>query len=577
MNTMTFDLLRYQKEAQALLEEARAAFSRLGLEGELPSSMQPEEGATKLVFVGQYSSGKSSLIKMLTGIDTGIAAEIKTDTASVYDWNGMEIVDTPGIATGLRPEHDARTKEEIAHAALLVFVITNEGFDRTMGNHFRNLAFEEKRSRNMVLVVNKMDRAVEGNSVAQHEVMLSDIRTVLAPCEPKDFYISFTSTALFDEAQEETEEEIKRELLEESGYDALVEHLNDFVRARGLAAGLAKPLYTLAEALRRALGVPAEVQAIGGVEDLTRRKLGVLDRAVRICEQELQDIAMTCQQKVLSIGSKVRGELVLGVTEEKFRPSIEEAGREVEACAKRGAEEMQQAFATMCAQLEREADQIMETPFAKQVAFDLEAAQKSLAPLERGGSADTVDMVKKIGEKLQTNALGKNAGTLMDGVAGNPSIWEFANLSLKGFSGSFMHEGVKTIGRLFGQKFAPWQALKIAKGFGWIGVALQVGGLLYTAYQGMTGGSKQKEAEAKLREVRDQLSAQFNEVANDLYTQMITNAKEALRRQTEPLREELQAVLRGFADRRERNEETETELGRLLLRTEKLLDALNQA
>ena len=60
-----------------------------------------------------------------------------------------------GIDTEIRPDHDEKNCYEIDHAALLIFGDTNEGFDDKIGNHFRKLAVEQNRGKNMVLVVNK--------------------------------------------------------------------------------------------------------------------------------------------------------------------------------------------------------------------------------------------------------------------------------------------------------------------------------------------------------------------------------------------------------------------------------------
>ena len=70
---------------------------------------EPPENNEKihLVFVGQYSAGKSSIISMLTGRrDIKIGEGITTQKVTKYDWNGIEVIDTPGIHTELRPDHD---------------------------------------------------------------------------------------------------------------------------------------------------------------------------------------------------------------------------------------------------------------------------------------------------------------------------------------------------------------------------------------------------------------------------------------------------------------------------------------
>lgn len=77
----TFQLDDCTKRSEELLRETRKIFEEyedLNLKTDaLPETMQPSDGKIKLVFVGQYSAGKSSIIKMLSGIDTVIGADEK--------------------------------------------------------------------------------------------------------------------------------------------------------------------------------------------------------------------------------------------------------------------------------------------------------------------------------------------------------------------------------------------------------------------------------------------------------------------------------------------------------------------
>ena len=178
-----FQLEDFTRRSEKLLSDTRKVFSQykdlkedLNVdENSLPKTMQPEDGAIKLVFVGQYSAGKSSIIKMLTGIDVTIGAGIATQEAHGYKWGDLEIVDTPGIHTEIEgSDHDEKTYYQIDHAALLIFVVTAQGFDNRMGNHFRKLAFEQDRAKNMVLVVNKMDQTALGNVPEQQKIIAED-------------------------------------------------------------------------------------------------------------------------------------------------------------------------------------------------------------------------------------------------------------------------------------------------------------------------------------------------------------------------------------------------------------------
>ena len=99
-----FQLSKFTKEGAQLMCGVTEEFKRLGIDSSrLPKTFPDDSGKIKLVFVGQYSAGKSSIIKMFTSEDVAIGATITTQQDSrPYEWNGLEIIDTPGIHTELR-------------------------------------------------------------------------------------------------------------------------------------------------------------------------------------------------------------------------------------------------------------------------------------------------------------------------------------------------------------------------------------------------------------------------------------------------------------------------------------------
>ena len=119
-----FKIAGFAQRSIELKEKARAALLSAGVDLQIRDN---KSAAIRLVFAGQYSAGKSSILKMLTGrTDIAIGADITTQQAHTYDWNGIEVVDTPGIHTQLRPDHDEISYDAIASADMLVFVVTNE-------------------------------------------------------------------------------------------------------------------------------------------------------------------------------------------------------------------------------------------------------------------------------------------------------------------------------------------------------------------------------------------------------------------------------------------------------------------
>ena len=78
----------------------------------------------------------------------------------------------------------------------------------------------------MILVVNKMART--GNTPENQCRIEQDIRNVLPPDETDNLRICFLDAESYLDYMVETDEEIKEELLERSGYEVFVDCLNDF-------------------------------------------------------------------------------------------------------------------------------------------------------------------------------------------------------------------------------------------------------------------------------------------------------------------------------------------------------------
>ena len=136
----------------------------------------------------------------------------------------------------------------------MVFVVTNEGFDNKIGNHFRKLAIDQNRGKNMVLVVNKMDRTALGNTPEQQKIIADDLQKVITPFTAQDLYLSFLDTGSYFESQIESDKEMRDLLLEQSGHDKFVANLNSFVASRGVLSKVQAPLETLKHAITDVIG-----------------------------------------------------------------------------------------------------------------------------------------------------------------------------------------------------------------------------------------------------------------------------------------------------------------------------------
>ena len=327
-----FQIAELARSKEAVKDKALRALSDAGV------SCPIENGSdkVKIVFAGQYSAGKSSIIKMLTGDETiATGANITTQETHTYEWNGLEIVDTPGVHTSLRPDHDEISYKAIAAADILVFVITNELFDSYMADHFRRLAIDKDKAGEMILVVNKMDRAAKGNTKEQQDIIREDLRTVLAPYTPEQLHLSFIDAQSYLDSVEEREgdPELADELLARSGYTEFIDTLNTFVAEKTLTSKLTTDLYVLDNELDKAISSltpgseDADIDALE--ENLKQQRHMLIDARTRI-QRDVQDIFSDSAAKIREIGLDAAALVDSNITKEDLEEKIALYGKTAE-------------------------------------------------------------------------------------------------------------------------------------------------------------------------------------------------------------------------------------------------------
>ena len=327
-----FQIAELSRSKEAVKDKALRALSDAGV------SCPIENGSdkVKIVFAGQYSAGKSSIIKMLTGDETiATGAKITTQETHTYEWNGLEIVDTPGVHTSLRPDHDEISYKAIAAADILVFVITNELFDSYMADHFRRLAIDKDKAGEMILVVNKMDRAAKGNTKEQQDIIRKGLRDVLAPYTPEQLHLSFIDAQSYLDSVEEREgdPELADELLARSGYNEFIETLNSFVAEKTLSAKLTTDLYVLDNELDKAISdltpgsEDSDIDALE--ENLKQQRHMLIDARTRI-QRDVQDIFSDSAAKIREIGLDAAALVDSNITKEDLEEKIALYGKTAE-------------------------------------------------------------------------------------------------------------------------------------------------------------------------------------------------------------------------------------------------------
>lgn len=588
-----FQLSKFTKEGAELLRGVMEEFNRLGIDSSrLPKNFPDDSGKIKLVFVGQYSAGKSSIIKMLTGEDIAIGAAITTQSSTPYEWKGLEIIDTPGIHTELRPDHDEITYEQINHAALLIFVITNEGFSQRMGDHFRTLAIDQKRAANMVLVVNKMDRTAQGNVPEQQQIIYEDLKKVTTPYDPKDLYVSFVDTASYFKAQQETEPRRKNRRLERSGHDTFVANLNHFVADKGVLQKINLPLNTIAAEIRNASAGfsdkdKADMEAF--IDTIRHGKKILLD-SKRECLEGINGIIANFKIDISRRGRDTAESLSFNKDDQAAdEKKLSDAQKRVEKSAEDCAQKISERIKTFAEQSEQNLKTYESSTFVQQVKANVlgnfnveganELAQGGAAVLGAGGAAGGAFVFQQ-GAQIAAK-FAETAVTPLGNVVSTVTGFGVKNVLVgQGVPSPIANLLSKEVGNfitqipLFRANLTTFQ--KIAQAFTGNGSKI-LGGVmagvaaLFSLFMLLREGKKAEEAERKLQQARKDIMNGFNDVAEDIARDLLKSVRNFMTANVEPIISSFDEKIKVLESAKANEKIKSEKLSELLKQTENLI------
>lgn len=396
-----------------------------------------------IVFVGQYSAGKSSIIKMLTGSeDIAIGAGITTQDYTPYAWNGIEIVDTPGIQTGLREDHDAITENAIKKADLLVFVITNELFNPTLKAYFKKLAYDMGKAEQMLLVINKMDRGGE------KEVLYADIDEVLTEPYGKykmkslnSFSPCFINAESYLEAQEETDLEIKQELLNMSGYEDLEKALNLFADQKGLFGKLRTPIQIMEDLLDNVeLNICDDKGDNDKIKEL-KNTLYNINMYRKKCVRELENKFYAQKQEIKFIGEDLARSIDVNMAESEFCSLQEEAKNRLDDIGQKYQGEIQDLLDNITNEIqgyiECDANDINNS--TENYDSVNSTQYSSMDNMEIGNSVtdNAISKVREFGQNKQVISTGVNKGLNFIGGQVYKNKWFFKTRAINNFVSTY--------------------------------------------------------------------------------------------------------------------------------------------
>lgn len=513
MNKNKFQLVHWKSEGEKLLVEARNLLSKAPslkvkeLAKTIPQKLLGDDSPIRIVFAGQYSAGKSSIIKALTGReDIEIGEGIVTSKITDYNFDDIIITDSPGIHTELRPDHDELTYHAIAGSDLIVYVITYNLFDDTLAKNFRRLAIDRNKAREMMLVVNKMSGADQGNTPEMHKIICDALREVLSPFTPEALRISFVDAESYLDAQSESDSEVKNIYLRRSGIEQFSESLNKFAQEQGLGGKLTTPLYQLEHTLLEALSAEStgDVDVDGLEEILLQKRRAILEskqRLERQSEKEIKKAAFVIRQEGAGASDEIHEE----ADQKSINEKIDESQKAADSASDNLAIKLEDLFKANVKELFKTLEGIEGTEFAKELfeRLSIRVAKSNITP-------ENLERLKKAGnisDKLGSFLVSKS-------FLGEKGFKSFSKLG--NFAGSDTHKFVLEAGKFIGVKFKPWEALKWTQNIATLGKWLGVVGSVISVVSEFKAEQDREKLSKNLLEARGNVRAQFNKAANDV-------------------------------------------------------------
>lgn len=499
-----FRLADYSKRIAELRDRAEQASDKAKLNFDLSEDVNKR---FTLVFVGQYSAGKSSILKAMTGReDIKIGAGITTEQVHKYEWSDIEVVDTPGIHTEKRPDHDDISYSAIASADMLVYVVTNELFDSNLAEHFRKLAIDRDKAGEMILVINKMTRTAKGNTPEQQNVIRDDILKVIDPYTPEQLGLCFMDANSYLKSIEVRPDNPERadKLLARSGYNEFIDTLNRFVTEKNLSARITTGLYELDDFLQKAISQlepgTADVDVEALEENFMQQRHVLSDARIRL-QQEIRDIFTNAASDIRALGFESADYLVEGCKKEDVEDELEKAIRKASDIIETSQETALSTLTDRLNEMGQDIEAIENSEFSRNLKTRLIGRFDSLPDNIKKVLGNTMGQAQKAGNVVLKNAYNATAE---------------GGLKLANFSGSNIHNIVLKAGHAIGYKFKPWQAIKVTKGIAIGGQILSAVGVGLSVFMQMKSDQDEEQMRADLKTNRQNIRSQFNTAANEL-------------------------------------------------------------
>ena len=436
-------LSRLEAKTRALLKETNNTELTRKMDSELAGLQDRKE--LRLAFVGQYSSGKSTIISALTGRkDIKIDANVATDHVSEYKWNNIVLMDTPGILAGKVESHDESTKAALKECDLIFYVLTSQLFDDVLFNNFIDLAYNQHFADKMFIVVNKMgmesgefDQLVDNYTISLEKIFSE------RGYELKNFPLAFIDAADYMDGLDEND----NEFVQLSNFEHFIDMLNVFVVRKGMIKKQFDTPVRVFQSYLKDIAVTAVDKTLSDIfnqfEQKLRHSLSDLKRDTR---NDLSSFASMAMSKVISLSNDIGG-----IDENDWKYRQEALNSELQSIISNTSAKIEDTINSNYERLMNDVKDFCGKDSL--VKYSGEIDMKLASPNISIEEQKNLSMQKKALDFL------KRGGVQIGNMA--PNVTKLAG-GISQASGSALHKMVLDVGHFFGKSFGPWQAVRWA-------------------------------------------------------------------------------------------------------------------
>ena len=504
----TFEFGKISEEFSKILEDSKKIVSNYNNEivESLAKDIEEIENQKLLTisFIGQYSSGKSTIISALTGNKSiKIDADIATDKTTDYAWNNVLLTDTPGLFTD-RKDHDDITYKKIKESDLLIYCLTSDLFDDIILENFKKIAFEEKQKNKMMVVINKMsmESGEYSELVENYKKSLNDS---LEPHKIDEFPLCFIDAADYIEGVDENENELK----ELSHFNDFVKLINIFIKEKGIWAKFSTPIYRTISFIDNSI---LSISSKDNKEFLIL--VNRIEKEVRFKKQlaynRVSPLIMELSSTIILYSNDITSKI--GVESIDF----DSVQKEIDIKIKKDIEEYQLKIQEALNEINEELNDTIKDLFDSDLGkYVLDSINDSKLNINNVSLMDFTEIISNFSSI--SDITGKVAGSVKNFIGANN-----AGLILKAkdlASGNQAVEIVKNIGHFFGVKFQPWGVINIVKNIG--NVANFLGPILSIFSIGMEVANfvKDEKNAKKLSRAKQDCYNEFSKISRDIEKQ----------------------------------------------------------